>query len=549
MPAAVPHLTGPQIPISDAQTALNKLHSFISRKNLSRPLLCPHPINLGNGLLLRRAEPGDKEELAAFNARIHFPSGGRGTFDLFSPSDFEGAEHPTTDHSCFTVVVDASKDNKIVSSVWSVPQIWYYGNPDTLATKMNALDTGVPIVVVRPEGVGTEEEYRGHGLIKKHMDVHHDWARALGSPLQFIGGMPQYYCRFGYECAPERNAGVGGTLASLEPLIKKRDPKFRVRKATLDDVDFIMTTMRVNSCRRDGIWTDVDLVGWKSIMKGRQEGSFTAYLHYIVEYLDDSPEICEDAVRVGFCEFKSYSGNIHRLELADTDVASWEDLTSAVLSFVPQFHLEIMSRVKKQIQAAYKAPARLEGTGEPTTPAFSDEEKVKESENYLSSNWQFFLTLGSWHPAYQSVASARLPLKREAYYWFTRIESVQSFLESVVPVLNDRLRRSLTFSRVTFTFSITKSDYNAGGAPLIKIVQGKIASIDTLPLGTKVDSVIENGGQFVAFQGNTATRMLLGYRTASELKVNGDAYGYPKCITVLDVLFPKMANDYIVGYD
>ncbi|KAJ3064047.1 hypothetical protein HDU99_004601, partial [Rhizoclosmatium hyalinum] len=234
--------------------------SFIrsSLKNTSRPLLCPNPIDLGNGLVLRRAEPGDRDELAAFNARIHFPSGGRGTFDYFSPSDFEGAEHPTTDHTNFTVVVDTAKNNKIVSSVWSVPQIWYYGNPDTLATESNALETGVPIVVVRPEGVGTDEEYRGHGLIKKHMDVHHEWARALGSPLQFIGGMPQYYCRFGYECAPERIAGVGGTLASLEPLIKKKDPRFQVRQATLDDVDFIMSTVRVNSSRRDGIWTDVD---------------------------------------------------------------------------------------------------------------------------------------------------------------------------------------------------------------------------------------------------------------------------------------------------
>ncbi|ORY30747.1 hypothetical protein BCR33DRAFT_724270 [Rhizoclosmatium globosum] len=468
----VAHSGETQTPLSDAQASLNKLHSFISLKNTSRPLLCPNPIDLGNGLVLRRAEPGDRDELAAFNAHIHFPSGGRGTFDYFSPSNFEGAEHPTTDHTNFTVVVDTAKNNKIVSSVWSVPQIWYYGNPDTLATESNALETGVPIVVVRPEGVGTDEEYRGHGLIKKHMDVHHEWARALGSPLQFIGGMPQYYCRFGYECAPERIAGVGGTLASLEPLIKKKDPRFQVRQATLDDVDFIMTTVRVNSSRRDGIWTDVDQFGWTSIMKG-------PYHHYVVEFVSDSPESSKEPVRIGFVEFKSYSGNIQRLELADTDVASWEDFTSAVLAFVPQFHKEVMAGVKKQIQAPYTAPRKM------------------KNSNTLPNDWQFFLSLGARHPAYKSVAATCLPLKRDPYYWFTRIESVQHLLN-------------------TYTFSITKSDYNAGGAPLIRLREARFGS------------VIEKGGQFVTFQGNTATRI---------------RYGHPKCVDVLDVLFPRMAND------
>jgi hypothetical protein len=135
-------------------TKLSLAHSGVSHEN--RPQPCPEPIDIGDGLVMRQATPEDRDELSTFNAVTHFPAGGRMTLNWFNGT------HPTIDPSCFTVVVDTTKEAKpIISSVMSVPQVWLYGSPSAVSN--GDLGGYVAMPVTRIEAVGTSPEYRSKG--------------------------------------------------------------------------------------------------------------------------------------------------------------------------------------------------------------------------------------------------------------------------------------------------------------------------------------------------------------------------------------------------
>lgn len=108
------------------------------------------PINLGNGLVLRRSTPQDAKALADFNSRIQSDEGpdkpdervGSWAYDLLTKT------HPTFKPSDFTIVEDTTT-GKIVSSMNLIPQTWTYA--------------GIPFKVGRPELVSTLPEYRDRG--------------------------------------------------------------------------------------------------------------------------------------------------------------------------------------------------------------------------------------------------------------------------------------------------------------------------------------------------------------------------------------------------
>ena len=105
------------------------------------------PINLGDGLVLRRSTVQDAAALADFNARIQSDEGpdkpdervGVWAYDLLTKP------HPTFKPSDFTIVEEVTS-GKIVSSMNLIPQTWTYA--------------GIPFNVGRPELVGTLPEYR-----------------------------------------------------------------------------------------------------------------------------------------------------------------------------------------------------------------------------------------------------------------------------------------------------------------------------------------------------------------------------------------------------
>ena len=103
--------------------------------------------DLGDGLVMRTADPGDAEELGAFNARTHSddpkepePMLAAWTRDLLSGG------HPTVSGDDITLVVDENAGGKIVSTCVHISQTWAYED--------------VEFPVGRPELIATDPEYR-----------------------------------------------------------------------------------------------------------------------------------------------------------------------------------------------------------------------------------------------------------------------------------------------------------------------------------------------------------------------------------------------------
>ena len=155
------------------------------------------PIDLGDGLILRRSSVDDAEALADFNARVHSDEGPDKPDDRVSAwtQDLMSKHHPTFKTSDFTLVEDVNK-GQIVSAMNLIPQTWTYA--------------GIPFKVGRPELVGTLIEYRNRGLVRRQFDVIHQWSADNGDLVQAITGIPYYYRLFGYEMAMNLSGGRAG---------------------------------------------------------------------------------------------------------------------------------------------------------------------------------------------------------------------------------------------------------------------------------------------------------------------------------------------------
>ncbi|MGH3145478.1 MAG: GNAT family N-acetyltransferase, partial [Rubrobacter sp.] len=192
--------------------------------------------DLGDGLILRQARREDAEAVAAFNAKIHYTSGGpyeqrephRGI--AASTRDLMSGNHPTCDAPDFTVVEDTRTDS-IVSSACLIGQRLSYEGLE--------FDAGLP------ELVGTHPDYRRRGLVKEQFEVLHRWSNDRGHLMQAIAGIPYYYRRFGYEMAVWMGEGRRIYVQDVpeKPSSSEEDGhahrSYRLRPASSSDAGFI----------------------------------------------------------------------------------------------------------------------------------------------------------------------------------------------------------------------------------------------------------------------------------------------------------------------
>ncbi|KAJ3231842.1 hypothetical protein HDU81_003493 [Chytriomyces hyalinus] len=516
-------------------TKLSLAHSGVSHEN--RPQPCPEPIDIGDGLVMRQATPEDRDELSTFNAVTHFPAGGRMTLNWFNGT------HPTIDPSCFTVVVDTTEEAKpIISSVMSVPQVWLYGSPSSVSN--GDLGGYVAMPVTRIEAVGTSPEYRSKGLVQKHLDIHHKWAEQdLKSPLQYIGGIPFYYKRFGYENCPERGGGFSGTHATIAGAITavaEHAKKVTFRLASgATDAQFVTRVNRLGCVRRNGIWTDIDESEWLDVFHGRQDAGLSSRSVWIMQIaLSEGTE----PLAVGFVVMCSvHQAAVRKFELDDAAGISWTTATEALLAWLPSFYTDF----KLEFAKRYSAPFVLSSHAVEEVAAIPDEAAAPA----LPNDWKFMLLLGKHHPSYLSVAKSNFPGPIKPETWFTRIPSPKRFLQAITPVLDSRLAESITFARVTQSILITKSVGNLVGCPVIHIHDGKVTSVEDSPAGTVRQDLAKKGIVPAYFDGNAINRVLLGHQTVWEVEETGGVLGHAMALQILSVLFPKMVSDDIIGFD
>jgi hypothetical protein len=343
------------------------------------------PKNLGNGLVLRWATPADTEELAEFNVRIHSDNPEKPeTWLARWTEDLMRGDHPTTSASDFTLVVDENADDKIVSSMNLISQVWLY--------------EGVPMGVGRPELVATDPEYRRRGLVRAQFDAVHAKSAARGELVQAITGIPWYYRQFGYGMALDLGGGRDflwdrpGNDQTVE------EEAYQIRPAVVADWPILQTLYEAHN--KGSLLSRVrDEVSWRYELTIPHPTSMYARHFYLVETAVTNPQ------PVAYVEYKQFGKSYFVRELGVLPGHSWRAVGLFLTRYFKKLADELLEKEEKQLRGVY-------------------------------------FGLGQGHLVYQALGR-QLEEQRRPYAWYIRVPDLPAFLHHIAPVLEKRLANSV----------------------------------------------------------------------------------------------------------
>jgi hypothetical protein len=428
--------------------------------------------DLGGGLLLRHAAPADADRLAEFDGRIH----GDDAYDSAAVAswvrDLLLRPHPTFQPGDFTIV-EEPLTGRIVSSLNAISQTWAY--------------EGIPFGVSRPELVGTEPEYRNHGLVREQFNVIHEWSRRRGELVQVITGIPFYYRQFGYEMALELSGGRGGYQPQVPALRDGEAEPYHIRPAGEADLPFLMrlydqerSRSAISAVRDEALWRN--------------------------ELLERSPE------------------NVNRLEFRVIEDRAGRPAGYFAHPWYTWGNMQAVYRYELEKGVSYAA----------VTPSLIryiwqvGQENAQRREKTLTS---FGLWFGSDHPAYHAVAG-RLAFTRPPYAFYVRVLDLPAFLGCIAPALEKRLSESTCPG---YSGELKISFYRAGVRLLFE--GGRLVKAEAWK------PVINQDQGNAAFPNLSFLQLVFGFRSLEEIR-----YAYPDCWasdetgTLLETLFPKKAS-------
>ncbi|MBN1813238.1 MAG: GNAT family N-acetyltransferase [Anaerolineae bacterium] len=192
---------------------------------------------LENGLILRTAaSERDVERVAVFNGKIHGEVVYSMTRQLF-------LHHPHTSLDDL-IFVENEQSGEVVSSLCLIPWTLRYEDVEIRSGEMGI--------------VGTHEDYRGRGLIRKQVEVFKQRLRQRGCLLSQIQGIPYFYRQFGYEYAIPLERWL---MLEMRHIPAQPDATFTFRQATVDDIptltrlyDQAANDRAVHNIRDEAIW-------------------------------------------------------------------------------------------------------------------------------------------------------------------------------------------------------------------------------------------------------------------------------------------------------
>ena len=340
--------------------------------------------DLGDGLIMRKARPQDRQTLAEFHANNLLDVGETGPNEgLYAwMLDLMSGEHPTFRPGDFILVEDTTA-GKIVSSIGLISQTWTY--------------EGIPLKFGQPEIVSTDPAYRRRGLVRAQFNEVHRWSAHRGELVQGITGIPWYYRQFGYEMA----LNLGGARVGFRPHVPKlkegKPEPYLVRRATPSDVPFIME-MYGQAASRSMIASVRDEALWRYDLEGRSEKSDFRIELRVIETPDGEP-----------------AGVLaHSRKLRASRFAA---LLYEVKPGVP-FLLTTGSVLRY-----------LDATGA--------EYAKRDGEEFEAIGFG----LGEQHPVYDAIPE-RLPRVRKPYAWYIRVPDLAAFVRHIAPALEKRLAGS-----------------------------------------------------------------------------------------------------------
>ncbi|MCB8967175.1 MAG: GNAT family N-acetyltransferase [Ardenticatenaceae bacterium] len=432
------------------------------------------PQKLENGLLLRWATPADAEELAAFNVRVHSDNpDDPATFLTHWVHDLMNGEHPTTKAEDFTVVVDTNNGNKIVSSLNLISQRWAY--------------EGVEFGVGRPELVGTDPDYRRHGLVRRQMNVVHAKSAARGEMVQAITGIPWYYRQFGYEMALNLGGGRAFFWNRASNDKKVDEEPYQMRPATAADIPLLAELYKANTANSPVVRVRDEALWAYEMFATHRESPYARHV-YVIETTGGE---C-----VAYTEFNHWGRAFHVRELGVRAGHPWR----AVALF--------LTRVLR-----HKADELNPNRKEPID--------------------QIGFELGEAHPVYEALGR-QLEQPRAPYAWYIRLPDLPQFLRHIAPVLEQRLAASV-LAGYTGT---TRLNFYREQMTLVW-QDGNLQEV-----GTFQPIRLESGDAM--FPEQTFLQLLFGYRSVHELDhAFADCYLEEEARILLNILFPKRPSNVI----
>ncbi|HEX8598008.1 MAG TPA: GNAT family N-acetyltransferase [Chloroflexia bacterium] len=342
------------------------------------------PQELGDGLVMRKARPEDREALADFHANNLLdigevgPNEGLHTWML----DLMSGEHPTLRPGDFVLVEDTNA-GKIVSSMGHFSQIWTYD--------------GIPFKFGQPEIVSTNPDYRRRRLVRAQFNEVHRWSALRGELVQGITGIPWYYRQFGYEMTVNLGGGRTGFKPHVPKLKEGEEEPYRFRHATTQDVPLFLE-MYQQAASRSMLASLHDEALWRYNVEGRSEKSdFRVELRVI-----ETPE--GQTVGALAHSRKLRGGRLAALLYEVKPGVSLLATTDSVIRY-------------------------LAATGE--------EYGKRDGEEFEA----FGFALGEQHPVYDTVPE-RLPRIRKPYAWYIRVPDLPAFVRHIAPALEKRLAGS-----------------------------------------------------------------------------------------------------------
>ena len=345
-----------------------------------------------DGLMLRSLScciPNGRSNLAQFYTEV-FAEDGWIDADGFADwtLDITSKNHPSSDLNNFWVIVDPSKNDRIVSALLLVPQVWCYGQ--------------IEFGVGRLELIATHKEYRHKGLVRALMTTAQQRSEALGHLMQAIMGIPNYYRQFGYGMAVDMGSSLRLPMAAIPVLKPGHKSKYRLRAALLDDISAILALDRQS--HNDCLLTEKrDAARWEFELKYRSDKTrSTRQLYIIADQLEQN---------VGFVSLF-----LHHLF---PDVVVMDYALDQQASFLSTSD-DVLQEIKKIADSYFTANQSL----------------------CPSINIAFNSGL---HPDLLQIIQGlddSIPLA--PYAWYLRVSDISGFINKISPVLNERMARAST---------------------------------------------------------------------------------------------------------
>lgn len=426
-------------------------------------------------LILRKAGPADAKAIAKFNGEVHADPGE----DFVEPIaawviELMNGKHPTCKAEDF-ILIENTHTGEVISSMNLIDQTWAY--------------EGIEFPVGRPELVGTKQEYRRRGLVRKMFNAVHGWSAERGQLMQIITGIPWFYRQFGYEMGLDLGGRRSGGLDQIPTLKKDQEESFHFRPAEEKDAAFIASLYQKNS-RRSPVVCIRDEHIWRYEILIRNPKSANSILAEIIE----TPE----GKAVGYL--------LVRTQLQGPGISV--------------YGFEVYQGIS-WFEAAHAAMRRLNTLGQ----------KMAKQESTAENNAKFTridFGLGANHPVY-NVIPTRLPHKIEPYAFFVRVPDLPGFLRLISPVLEERLAQS---DMAGFSCKMKLNFYTSGIN--LTLEKGKIVELAPWEKPWYEDASAH-------FPNLTFLQLLFGYRDVQTLE---DAYAdiyYPHEFAkpLLKAMFPQ----------